>query len=328
MTATPTRPARSNGPATAPRRSFPFGLPSGWFQVASADEVPPGGVLPLRYFDRDLVLWRTESGRVQVADAYCPHLGAHLGHGGAVEGEILQCPFHGWRFGAEGECVEVPYARRVPPRARLRTWPAVERNQMVLVWYHPEGKEPDFEVPEFEEVGHPDWTDYDRHQRIVRSRNQELGENSVDRAHFRYVHGTLMVPESEVTVEGPWRRSIQRADMKTPRGVVQGVIDSQSHGLGYSHIRFSGICDTLLVAGVTPIDEEHVDVRFSFVQKKVPGADPRGGVARAIVADIVKQLDEDIPIWEHKAYLERPLLCDGDGPIAEWRRWCRQFYAE
>jgi hypothetical protein len=41
----------------------------------------------------------------------------------------------------------------------------------------------------------------------------------------------------------------------------------------------------------------------------------------------VKQLNEDIPIWENKRYLERPLLCDGDGPIAEFRRWCLQFYS-
>jgi hypothetical protein len=37
---------------------------------------------------------------------------------------------------------------------------------------------------------------------------------------------------------------------------------------------------------------------------------------------------QDIPIWEHKVYREQPLLVKGDGPIAEFRRWAKQFYSE
>ena len=54
----------------------------------------------------------------------------------------------------------------------------------------------------------------------------------------------------------------------------------------------------------------------------------RGAPATAVqIRDIVKQMNEDIPIWENKQYLERPMLCDGDGPIAEYRRWMKQFYS-
>ena len=63
-----------------------------------------------------------------------------------------------------------------------------------------------------------------------------------------------------------------------------------------------------------------------FIQPKVDGKDPEGGVAAALIRDIVKQMNEDVPIWENKKYLPRPTLCDGDGPIAEFRRWCEQFY--
>ena len=40
------------------------------------------------------------------------------------------------------------------------------------------------------------------------------------------------------------------------------------------------------------------------------------------------QFTKDIPIWENKRYRATPLLCDGDGPIGEFRRWCLQFYPE
>ena len=56
----------------------------GWFQVAYSDELDTSDVLPLKYFGRDLVLFRNESGQACVLDAHCAHLGAHLGHGGGA----------------------------------------------------------------------------------------------------------------------------------------------------------------------------------------------------------------------------------------------------
>jgi phenylpropionate dioxygenase-like ring-hydroxylating dioxygenase large terminal subunit len=59
----------------------------------------------------NLVVWRGVSGKSYVADAYCPHLGAHLGVGGEVAGECIKCPFHGWAFeGKDGKCVDIPYS--------------------------------------------------------------------------------------------------------------------------------------------------------------------------------------------------------------------------
>jgi phenylpropionate dioxygenase-like ring-hydroxylating dioxygenase large terminal subunit len=139
-------------------RRFPFPTPFGWYQVACSDELAPGSVVPLRYFGRELVALRTHSGRAAVFDAHCPHLGAHLGHGGRVEGESLRCPFHGWTFDVSGACVEVAYARRVPPGARLRAWPVVERNGLVMVWYHPAGLAPQWELPGLPEHLDPGWT--------------------------------------------------------------------------------------------------------------------------------------------------------------------------
>ena len=65
---------------------FPFPIPNGWFALARSDEVGPGAVLPVRYFGRDLVVFRTESGRPAVLDAYCAHMGAHLGIGSGSPG--------------------------------------------------------------------------------------------------------------------------------------------------------------------------------------------------------------------------------------------------
>ena len=80
----------------------PFPIPFGWFQVAWPGDVKVGQVVPLQYFGHHLALWRDDDGVAHVNDAFCPHLGAHFGHGGSVDGEDLVCPFHGWRFDADG----------------------------------------------------------------------------------------------------------------------------------------------------------------------------------------------------------------------------------
>jgi 3-ketosteroid 9alpha-monooxygenase subunit A len=67
-------------------------------------------------------------------------------------------------------------------------------------------------------------------------------------------------------------------------------------------------------------------VRFSFTVKKMGNDDVTRRVGGALIADIEKQMGEDKPIWENKVFMPRPILCDGDGPIALFRRWCQQFY--
>jgi len=96
------------------RYSFP--IPFGWFCVAITADLKVGEVKPLKYFGRELVMFRTESGEPKVLDAFCPHLGAHLGHGGKVVGESIACPFHGWQFDGSGHCTAVPYAKAMPPK--------------------------------------------------------------------------------------------------------------------------------------------------------------------------------------------------------------------
>src|SRR5262249_42051722 len=55
------------------------GDPTGWFAIAFARELTPGTVLSRTMMGRELVVYRTESGKIVVMDAHCPHLGAHLG---------------------------------------------------------------------------------------------------------------------------------------------------------------------------------------------------------------------------------------------------------
>jgi len=120
-----------------PGKQLPCPYPDAWYAVALSAELTPARVLSVTVCNRNLVVWRPRAGAAPVVtDAYCPHLGAHMGLGGSrVENGCIRCPFHGWKFDASGACVEVPGSDTCPGKAAaLRTWEAVERNGVVSVW--------------------------------------------------------------------------------------------------------------------------------------------------------------------------------------------------
>ena len=141
-------------------------IPFGWYAVAFSDELGTKEVKPLYFFARDLVLYRAESGRPVLLDAFCPHLGAHLGHGGEVHGESIACPFHGWQFDGDGMCTSVPYAKNMPAKIQdkpcIDGYPIREINGTIFAWYHPRKSAPVFEVDEVPYLNNSDWNETGR----------------------------------------------------------------------------------------------------------------------------------------------------------------------
>jgi 3-ketosteroid 9alpha-monooxygenase subunit A len=305
---------------------IPLPIPFGWFRISDSDELATGEVRAERYAGRDLVLWRDEAGEAHVMDAHCPHLGAHLGVGGKVEGSGIRCPFHAWKWDGAGRCVDIPYAKRIPPQAKLTAYPVCETNGIVMFWFHPHGAEPGWQVPDVPELRSAEWLPPHKVQFRVKSHAQEMAENVVDPAHFQVVHGTPYVPDMDVTVEGHMFRGYQGLTFTTPDGEKQGRVDVENYGGSFGVTRFQGIVDTLLVICGAPIDDElhETTIRFSV---RVDGNEARArGIGRAFIDELTRQYRQDIPIWESKKFLEKPLLCDGDGPIGLIRNFYAQFY--
>jgi 3-ketosteroid 9alpha-monooxygenase subunit A len=317
---------------------LPQPIPFGWYFVYYSDELKAGDVVPLRYFGRELVLFRTESGEARVLDAYCPHLGAHLGHGGKVQGESIACPFHGWQFNGAGRCTAVPYAKNMPPKvaggqAVIHAYPTVERNQVIWVWYHPHNAEPAFDVELNPEVGAADWVPLQKYQWRFASNPQEIAENGVDVAHFKFVHSMDEVPEGHTEYDGHVRRSSAEGQRTVtfPNGDTRQIISrvqTVQNGAGQKWTRFFGTVETQLQVLVTPIDTQEVEVRFAFTHLRFPENSFEAKVARGQVDSITGQtgVAGDIPIWQNKIHRADPILCDGDGPIMRFRRYFSQFY--
>jgi nitrite reductase/ring-hydroxylating ferredoxin subunit len=307
---------------------FPLPVPNGWFGVTPSAALARGEVRNVHYFGRDLVVFRGDDGTPGVLDAYCPHLGAHLGVGagapesvepgpGKVHGNCIECPFHGWRFDQSGQCVEIPYSRaRIPAKAAVRSYPAVDLNGMVFAWHHLLDEAPQWELPEIPEFSDPAWVGPIYTDRHIGASVQDITENDQDTVHFRYVHGAEGIPEQTTTFEGRIRHTAGRRQ-------DGGEMNRTTYQLGMGVLRIPGVL-TFMYA-TSPVDEENSHQQWLFAYHSSISDD----AGRAMVDAFSKAgIYQDIPIWNAKRFRARPLLVEGDGPILQYRRWASQFYSE
>ena len=324
-------------------RGFPHSdYPTGWYQVAWSGELDHGAVLRKRYFGRELVLFRTEGGTAALLDAYCPHLGAHLGFGGTVDGEDIVCPFHGWKWDTSGANVDVPYSEKLCQSRTIESWHVEETNGMVYAWYDADAGEPTWSVPTLPEWSSGDYYDpfsneMYRHWEGVALHPQFITENAVDPAHQKYVHGStdVGVIESFEAHEHTFRVSQSMIFGKnkgstwlTPDGEVRAYLDAEVWGMGTAVARFAGTDDAAHVQSQTPIDQHTSDLRVTvFVPKDSPDSVEPSEKARKRMEFQWRQVDNDLVIWENMKYIERaPLAREEAKPYAAFRKWAEQFY--
>ncbi len=300
----------------------PLPFPMGWYSVERAHNLLKGQVKAIYAFDRELVLYRTREGQAVVLDAFCPHLGAHLGHGGRVIGEDLRCPFHGWKFGPEGECTEIPYCEDIPERARLRKWHVSETNGDIMVWFHPAGEAPAWDMIEVPELSSDEWSEPQYWEFTIPNHVQNIAENVCDPEHFQYVHKQTETPPSEVTIAEDGRVLTLTADAKTatPPSLLTARVENP--GLALVRTHYGPGAEMIVYSTAQPTKTNETHMRWTLTVRKeivdLAGDDVMEGIKNGIF--------DDYPIWEHKIYREKPIFCKGDKTLVMFRKWVKQFY--
>ncbi|MCB9601599.1 MAG: Rieske 2Fe-2S domain-containing protein [Sandaracinus sp.] len=331
---------------------YPGPFPSGWYALLRSSELR-GRPVHVRALGVELVVFRGESGKVGVLDAHCPHLGANLA-GGEVEGDCLKCPFHHWTFDACGDVAKIPYAERVPPRLRTRSWPVEERDGFVFVYYdvaHAQGRRdaeppaPPYHLPTIDGLESGALVHRGDHDHgVVRMHLLEFCENSADSAHFEPLHGAMFLPWTDKKILGlrvhhdaSWARDDSHPHITWFRN--HAMIEAFGKRLP-STSADAAIC----IAGPGGVVTFHFDVpragRIVLYQTHTPEAPLRQRVRfrwyadrampRAlvwyVVGNWISQWREDIAIWENKIHHRKPMLVREDGPILEMRKWYGRFY--
>ncbi len=188
--------------------------PESWYLFGSISELARGPVSKLM-LGRQLVAFRGESGALAVLDARCSHMGADLGCG-RVDGDAIVCPYHNWRYGADGVCTHAPGVTHPPRFARQRTFPAVERHGHIFFF---NGPEPLFPLPFFLGENAADYV-AGRVFRYVADCSWFVNSaHAFDRQHFDTVHDRRLLAPPEIDCPAPFaRRNRYRAEVlgRTP----------------------------------------------------------------------------------------------------------------
>jgi len=177
-------------------------LENQWYAAALGAEI---GAVPFarKICGRDLVFFRTESGRLAVLEDRCAHRHAPLSLG-AVKGEMIQCGYHGLCFDTAGKCVHIPGQASIPPRARVEAFPAVERHGWVWVWIGDPARADAASIPDWPWFDHADWRGFQLYFH-VKGAAQLFVDNLLDLSHVAFTHrnsiGAASAADAEARME-------------------------------------------------------------------------------------------------------------------------------
>jgi nitrite reductase/ring-hydroxylating ferredoxin subunit len=318
--------------------------PNGWYVLANSDEIKNGQILSKKFAGKELIIFRTESGKIAVSDAYCPHMGGHFAYGGTVEGESINCPFHHFCFDTKGDCTATGYGTKPSPKLKLPVWHSRERNGFVLVYYDEHGGAPEWEVPEIDQRG---WNETITTDYVLSSHPQETTENSVDIGHFSIVHGYSNVKQlKDLMLDGHYLNTryamTRKGGLLSNSGTITTEFEVHVYGLGYSFVEVDipeFNIKTRQFVLPTPIGDGKINLKIGMSVKRLDrpsvihpllGVVPKKWFNRIMSQQAFKgyayDVSQDFKIWQNKIYIDPPVLAKGDGPVAQYRIWSKQFY--
>uniref|UniRef100_UPI001F3FD086 hypothetical protein n=1 Tax=Calothrix rhizosoleniae TaxID=888997 RepID=UPI001F3FD086 len=220
-------------------------------------------------------------------------------------------------------------------------------NGLIMVYYHAQGETPSWEIPELPEYSAKEWMPLrPAYYQKLHTHVQELGEQFPDIAHIKFLHSDEFVKSNAPTIDGiVWSKFFWTKQSFTTRGVglkngTQAVSNSQIetqyeitfYGLGYNQQKYCTKAmfefNFLVLALLTPIDKEYIDVRLVISAKKLFNSFITAALTSLILKVFKKEFEKDIPILSEKLHHLHPILCEGDGEIMQYRRWASQFYSE
>lgn len=252
-----------------------------------------------------VVLYRKPDGGVVALEDRCPHRQAALSLG-RKEGDTLRCMYHGLRFNAQGQCVEVPGQSTIPERACVRSFPVIEKDNWIWVWMGNPAKADPALIPFAMGPSEPGWNIKTSMMHVKTNYRWEIS-NLADLSHITWIHEntvggsrkyTEVSPKFELTPRGLntkfWVRSTPAAGAAKhlfPADALFDICFDIQHTIPCTWVlnyrMFTAgtategesngklILDTWSSQAVTPCDEDSVDYYYSWGTSKetdFPGA--------------------------------------------------------
>lgn len=296
------------------RQDEAAGFHRSWFPLALARDVQPGRVLGQDFLGTRVILYRDASGRAVVQGAFCPHLGADLSVGQVVEGRI-RCAYHHWTFDCAGACVDIPAGDKIPPGARIATYPSAEA--WGLIWAF-NGETPTFAVPGIPGAEEGELI-CETHFRGTRATDPWVStSNGVDFQHLRALHGLPVVSPDAVTVG---EHSIEyriEAPAFVHEGRITGVNTFSQHlAIGDQHL-------FMLFSGAPPAHGHTFGFYVYGVRDTGQGREGAAEQLGELGAFVRQLIAEDAPVLDTIRFRPRVLVAS-DRHLARFFKYVREF---
>jgi phenylpropionate dioxygenase-like ring-hydroxylating dioxygenase large terminal subunit len=299
----------------------------GWTQVAFAEDVRED-VVPVDVGGRALVAVRRFDGYA-VHDGRCPHRGAHLGHGGRLDGDFLVCPFHGHRVLLTGES-----DRRGGHPFCVRRYPSLHLASGLFVLFdgaHDTGLGARLAELERTHHVHPAFT------RDLAVPPEYVIENVLDADHFAVVHALTRRPELQVREE-PAGSLIVDGHLDMVRANTWQSAQDRDGGV---QARFtaqvfsptvvvtelgSGEDRNVIITAATPTAHGGCTARVTVaLPKRSSQGSPTVRQLSSLVSGSRTAFEQDARVWEHLDTTVTPQYLPGDHLVRTYRDFCARF---
>ena len=297
-----------------PQDETAAGYHQSWFPLALASELGSGQVMGRDFLGTRVILYRDAGGKAVVQSAFCPHLGADLSVGQVVDGQI-RCAYHHWRFDCAGRCVDIPAGDKIPPGARIATYPSAEA--WGLIWAF-NGEAPLFPVPGIPGAEEPELI-CEAHFSGTRATDPWVAtSNGVDFQHLRTLHGLGAVDPEAVRVGDHHMEYRIEAPEFVQEGRITGVNTFSQH------LYFGGQDLYMLFSGA-PIAHGHTMGFYVYgVRDTGQGRDGAAAALEGLRGFVQRLIAEDAPVLDTIRFRPRVLVAS-DRHLARFFKFVREF---
>ena len=237
-----------------------------WYVAAWGCELNSGQLLARRFLDEPVILFRETSGACRALTDRCAHRQAPL-HMGRFDGATVHCGYHGLGFDGTGQCVHNPHGP-VPRAARVRSYPLVERHNMLWIWMGNAASADPAAIPDYS-FQDPEQYHVGRRYLGVKSGYRLEIENILDLSHIAFLHPTTLGGSavskgeflSEVDGQTVWSKRESTNDL-----VPDGLADAMGLPRGqpidrWMDVHWHAPANMILYGGGTPAGRSRAEGR-------------------------------------------------------------------
>ena len=314
-------------PVTQPLTASGF-LHNAWYMAGWVEDCAQRPLTPRTVLGEPIVLFKTAQGQWVALEDRCAHRFAPLSRGHIVEGCKLQCPYHGLQYDAAGACVFNPHGnRRIPPQARVQSWPVVEKHKALWVWMGGAPARPD-ELPDFSvrdeaPALHGTRLDY----LSIAANYQLIADNLLDLSHTSYLHegilGNAETVQSQIKCDQEGRDvlvSRHASNVAAPGMFAQFWPDHPGKVDKFTAMRWMAPSNMRLISGICAVGAEPMSGTGYYALHMLTPADQHSThyFFTAVRFGVkTTDLELNLALQEKIATMRRFAFAEQDAPVIE-----------